>query len=232
MGKGGLSHKGPVGSSLVTISSFFFFCSSILGKNRCGTRKEIKFWIQRLIINSAEELSFSRGDSVSLGIKLIVIVHWVRRGLHVLISIRLSHIISEKTEMPGEPGCEPRQPGSRAYILTLHADLPLPLTPSPCIPAFLGIGQIAVARGRICSLKRRLKKNKNKKRNWGWTPQSLSEWDATAPCRARNSCSWVTKQVGSGGGCGKTTLQGQPLLRWSPWGHAATLVQRSGDPDF
>ena len=25
MGKGGLSHKGPVGSSLVTISSFFFF---------------------------------------------------------------------------------------------------------------------------------------------------------------------------------------------------------------
>lgn len=75
-------------------------------------------------------------------------------------SFRFPHIISEKTGMPGEPGFEPRQPGSRAYILTLHADLPLPLTPTPCISAFLGIRQIAVARGRIYSLERRLKKKK------------------------------------------------------------------------
>lgn len=34
--------------------------SSILRRNRCGTRKETKLGIEKLIINAAEELSFRR----------------------------------------------------------------------------------------------------------------------------------------------------------------------------
>ena len=34
--------------------------------NRCGTRKGIKFWIERLIINSTEKLFWGDADSCQL----------------------------------------------------------------------------------------------------------------------------------------------------------------------
>ena len=77
-----------------------------------------------------------------------------------------------------------------------------------------------------------IEEKKNKKRYWGWTPQSLGEWDATAPCRARNSCSWVTKQVGSGGGCGKTTLQGAAITEMVPLGTCSNTGPALWRPRF
>ena len=57
-GKHFCTWEGPAGSSSISISPFLW-CSSILRGNKCGSRKGIKFWIKRLIINWAEKLSFT-----------------------------------------------------------------------------------------------------------------------------------------------------------------------------
>ena len=42
--------------------SFLFYDTPQLQGNRCILRKGIKFWIERLIINSTEELGFRRSQ--------------------------------------------------------------------------------------------------------------------------------------------------------------------------
>ena len=58
LGVGILSWVDPIGSHSVTISSLLWY-SSILSGNRCWTQREIKFWIERLIIIGFRGLSFN-----------------------------------------------------------------------------------------------------------------------------------------------------------------------------
>ena len=53
----GLVPRGPC-RVLLSVSAPFSLMLLNAEGNRCGTRKGIKFWLERLIVNSAEELGF------------------------------------------------------------------------------------------------------------------------------------------------------------------------------
>lgn len=74
IGKGGLSQKGPLGSPLVTIPSFFLFLNPEEEQvwNEKGN-KALDTEVNRKLRGGAQ--FWVRGNSVSLGIKLIVIDH-------------------------------------------------------------------------------------------------------------------------------------------------------------